>query len=81
MIAQKQYEDISYQGSYNIGPDNTSVIQTICLVKMFAESWEDNIDWKIDDTHIFKEAKLLSLDCSKVKRTLIGIQIGMPIML
>ena len=39
MIAQKQYEDSNYQGSYNVGPDDVDCFQTGALVDLFCKCW------------------------------------------
>ena len=41
MIAAKQYEDSSYAGYYNVGPDESSCVTTGELVKAFSEAWDD----------------------------------------
>lgn len=38
-IAQAQYEDKSYAGSYNVGPDETDCLTTGELVTLFCEKW------------------------------------------
>lgn len=70
MIAAKQYEDGSYQGYYNVGPDDCDCITTGDLVDMFCKYWGNDAKWvkqaEIDAPH---EANFLKLDCSKVKAT------------
>lgn len=39
LIAQKQYEDIRYAGSYNIGPGEESCLTTESLVGEFCRQW------------------------------------------
>lgn len=69
-IVAKQYEDHSYQGYYNIGPDDCDCITTGALVDLFCKYWGKNASWnnksEINSPH---EAKFLKLDCSKLKTT------------
>lgn len=69
MIAMKQYEDIRYQGYYNVGPDDADCITTGELVTMFCNEWGEGSKWtdKCEDGP--HEANFLKLDCSKVKHT------------
>ena len=67
MIAIKQYEDISYASSYNIGPDEYDCINTGTLADLFVKYWGDGAKWinmSDDGPH---EANFLKLDCSKLK--------------
>ncbi len=69
MIAQKQYEDISYAGYYNVGPDDNCCFETGNLVDLFVSKWGDGLKWinKYDGGP--HEANFLKLDCSKIKNT------------
>lgn len=70
MIAQKQYEDRSFAGWYNIGPDDCDCVTTGELVNLFCKTWGDGATWinrsEADAPH---EANFLKLDCSKLKGT------------
>ena len=67
MIAQKQYNDKSFEGNYNIGPDEDGCIKTRELVNLFCNLW-GNINWKhINKESDFHESNILKLDCSKIK--------------
>lgn len=77
MVAAKQYEDRSYMGSYNVGPDDNDAVTTGALSDKFCSIWNrlntDNTlheaSWEsraVDGPH---EANLLRLDCTKLKRT------------
>lgn len=67
MIAQKQYEDISYAGYYNVGPDECDCVTTGELVQLFCDKWGD-ISWKnVSEANAPHEANFLKLDCSKLK--------------
>lgn len=67
-IAQKQYEDRSYAGYYNVGPDDCDCVTTGDLVTLFCKCWGEGASWENqaepDAPH---EANFLKLDCSKIK--------------
>lgn len=67
MIAQKQYEDASFAGWYNVGPDECDCVTTGDLVDLFCKTW-DGATW-VDHTEANAphEANFLKLDCSKIK--------------
>lgn len=68
MIAAKQYNDVSFAGYYNVGPDETDCVTTGNLVDMFCQSWKGK--WinqaQAGAPH---EANFLKLDCSLLKIT------------
>jgi len=67
-IAAKQYEDIKYQGYYNVGPDDCDCITTGNLVDLFCKYWGEDANWeKQVEINAHHEANFLKLDCSKVK--------------
>ena len=70
-IAAKQYEDYSFQGCYNVGPDDCDCVTTGELVSLFCEHWGDGVTWESSGgTYGPHEANLLKLDCSKLKTVL-----------
>lgn len=69
MIAAKQYEDISFAGYYNVGPDDVDCFQTSALVDLFVSKWEDGLKWINRYDGGPHEANFLKLDCSKLKVT------------
>ncbi|MDO4219338.1 MAG: CDP-glucose 4,6-dehydratase [Synergistaceae bacterium] len=74
MLAQAQYENRDFAGSYNVGPDDTDCWTTGDLVSSFCEKWnekngENNVTWKNVDDAGPHEANFLKLDCSKLKST------------
>ena len=70
MIAGKQYQDIKYAGSYNVGPDDRDCMQTGELVDTFIRCWGDNRIKRIDKNDSGPhEANFLRLDCSKLRDT------------
>lgn len=70
MIVQKQYEDISYAGSYNVGPDECDCVTTGTLVDLFCSKWGEGASWiNHSEANAPHEANFLKLDCSKLKAT------------
>ena len=69
MIAQKQYEDGSYAGYYNVGPDDKDCVSTGELVELFCQSWGEGQTWENHFVGGPHEANFLKLDCSKIKHT------------
>jgi len=73
MIAMKQYEDSSYAGSYNVGPDDCDCLTTGDLVTLFCDKWKavsgQDISWVNQYDGGPHEANFLKLDCSKIKST------------
>jgi CDP-glucose 4,6-dehydratase len=67
MIAQKQYEDKSYEGYYNVGPDDYDCVSTGRLVELFCEKWGESLSWVNKHDGGPHEANYLKLDCSKIK--------------
>lgn len=67
MIAQKQYKDKKYAGSYNVGPDDCDCITTGELASLFCRYWGGGISWESSIATGPHEAKFLRLDCSKLK--------------
>lgn len=68
MIAAKQYEDISFSGYYNVGPDDCDCFETGTLVDLFVKKWGNNLTWINEYDGGPHEANFLKLDCSKIKR-------------
>lgn len=68
LISQRQSEDPTLSGWYNIGPDDCDCVTTGELVNHFCHKWGQGVDWinksEINPPH---EARFLKLDCSKLK--------------
>ena len=66
-IVEKQYNDISYEGYYNVGPDDIDCVTTGELVDLFCKAWGNGLTWinKYDGGP--HEAAFLKLDNQKVK--------------
>jgi len=70
MIAEKQYNNQEYSGSYNIGPEYSDCVETGKLVTIFCNKWGDNLTWRLKHLdNCVHEANFLKLDCSKIKNT------------
>ena len=70
MIAQKEYEDPSFAGWYNVGPDDCDCVTTGELTTLFCQAWGDGMTWENrSEANAPHEANFLKLDCSKIKTT------------
>lgn len=70
MIAKRQYEDKSFAGWYNVGPDECDCVTTGQLVELFREKWGGGFSWLDQaEPNAPHEANFLKLDCSKLKAT------------
>jgi len=67
MIVQKQYEEASFAGYYNVGPDDYDCVSTGILVDLFCKAWGEGQSWENKYLGGPHEAGFLKLDCSKVK--------------
>ena len=68
LIAQKQYENKRYQGSYNVGPNEEDCIKTGEVVDLFVSKWGNGLSWECKEVKGPHEANFLKLDCSKIKK-------------
>ena len=70
-LAMLQYNDVSFAGCYNIGPDDCDCVETGTLVDLFCSTWGDGATWKnVADKNAPHEANFLKLDCSKIKKAI-----------
>ena len=69
MLAAKQYEDGTFAGYYNVGPDDVDCFQTGALVDVFVSKWGEGLKWINRYDGGPHEANFLKLDCSKLKAT------------
>jgi len=71
LLSKIQYENITFQGEYNIGPDQNSNINTGELVSLFCKKWGKGATWRLaEEKSVFHEASLLYLDCKKANNIL-----------
>ncbi len=68
MISAKQYEDSSFAGYYNVGPDEADCFKTGMLVDLFVKHWGNNLKWIDMHDGGPHEANFLKLDCSKINK-------------
>ena len=66
-ILERQYEDGTYAGYYNVGPDECDCVTTGELVTLFCDAWGDQADWENQHDGGPHEANFLKLDCSHIK--------------
>lgn len=71
-LAELQYSDReTYEGSYNVGPDDCDCVTTGELVELFCKCWGDAARWRdVSEPGAPHEAGFLKLDCSKIKRVM-----------
>ncbi|MBR1842188.1 MAG: CDP-glucose 4,6-dehydratase [Oscillospiraceae bacterium] len=68
MIAERQFEEMSYAGYYNVGPDDCDCVTTGELVDLFCKKWGEGAKWENRaEENAPHEANFLKLDCSKLK--------------
>lgn len=69
LVAEAQYNDFSYAGYYNVGPDECDCLNTGDLVSMLCKDWGDGAAWESGNKSGPHEASFLKLDCDKLKKT------------
>ncbi|MCR5768567.1 MAG: GDP-mannose 4,6-dehydratase, partial [Lachnospiraceae bacterium] len=69
MIVQRQYEDPSLAGSYNVGPDASDCVTAGQMADLFVRYWGDGIRWIDRSDNGPHEAGFLHLDCTLLKNT------------
>lgn len=67
LIAEKQYKDNVYAGSYNIGPNEENCVTTEKLANIFCKLWGEGANWQKIQSNEFHESRMLKLDCSLFK--------------
>ena len=70
LIAQRQYEDHTLAGCYNVGPENCGCLTTGALASLFCQVWGDGACWERAGETGPHEDALLKLDCSKITAVL-----------
>lgn len=73
MILQKQCENVSLAGNYNVGPKESDCLCTGALADAFCNSWEKYcgkpVRWNSAVKEGPHEANFLKLDCARLKST------------
>lgn len=67
--AMRQYQDPSYAGCYNVGPDECDCVTTGEIADLFCRCWGEEMHWENRYVGGPHEANFLKLDCSKAKKT------------
>lgn len=77
LITEKQWNDRSFVGDYNVGPDDADCLTTGDLVTLFCEKWNESrgclpeASWKSRaEQNAPHEADFLKLDSTKIKSVL-----------
>lgn len=70
LIAQRQYEDIRFADSYNVGPDSCDCLTTGQLADLFCQFWGEPARWENTGHGGPHEDAVLRLDCSKIQTVL-----------
>ena len=70
LIAEKQYVDSSYSGSYNIGPKESDCVTNGILADYFCNAWGNGAKWEQAQIANPHESGLLKLNCDKIKQSL-----------
>jgi len=66
LLSEKQYNNKSFEGAYNFGPDDESCVSTGKLTELFCDIW-GGASWRIREDGGPHEANFLKLDCTKSK--------------
>ena len=70
LLAEKQYDNKTFEGAYNFGPDDESCVTTSELASLFCTAWGSGAAWHTQGDNGPHEANFLKLDCSKSKAVL-----------
>ncbi len=70
MLASKQYEDSSFAGFYNVGPNESDAVTAGKITEYFGKAWDGKFEVVCQNDGGPHEASYLKLDCSKIKSKL-----------
>ncbi len=70
LLAEKQYEDPSLQGAYNVGPYEADAVTTGEIATLFTKAWGEGLSWSSMSDDGPHEAGLLMLDSTKIRTKL-----------
>lgn len=70
IIAKNQFNDTSYQGAYNFGPNVSESFENLTIVKKFQQVLDGKLKFISDSTQTFIESNNLHIDSSKSKKVL-----------
>lgn len=66
-IAARQFQERSYQGCFNVGPDERDCVNTGELADLFCAAWGEGAKWVNQGDSGPHEAGFLKLDSSKIR--------------
>ena len=69
LIAKAQFENESFSGYYNVGPDECDCVTTGALVTLLCQKWDNTLQWINKSDNGPHEASFLKLDNSLIKKT------------
>lgn len=69
-LAKLQFEDKTYEGNYNFGPEDKDYVTTGELVDIFCKAWGGEQNWVCKNLIEPHEAGLLKLDIQKAQKIL-----------
>ncbi len=71
MVAMEQFSNKALEGAYNVGPEEINCITTADMASLFCKYWQNisgkAMQWKEQGDGGPHEARLLKLDCAKIK--------------
>lgn len=71
LVALEQCDNRNLEGAYNVGPDENNCITTGKMAELFCARWRQlsgiEVGWQVKEDEGPHEAKLLKLDCAKMK--------------
>lgn len=71
LVAQRQWEEPSLAGNYNVGPAESDCLETGALTALFCELWGEGAAWENQaEPGAVHEASYLRLDCSRIRSRL-----------
>jgi len=70
-LTKLQYEDKSFEGNYNFGPEDNGYLNTGELADVFCKAWGQKLCWVNNETKGPHEAGILKLDIQKSKKKLL----------
>lgn len=68
IVAEKQYDNKTFQGEYNVGPDDSDCIETGELVDLFCSNLSENMKYEYMQINGPHEANFLKLNNGKIKK-------------
>ena len=70
MLAEKLYDDSSFSGGWNFGPNYSDCKEVEWIIDSLIKKWDYKKNWRLDNSSNPHEANLLMLNCDKAKNSL-----------